>query len=105
MGLSRHGRAASQRDAGPRVAVLGSGYVGIVAACLAWVGRCVVGVETNEGRLASFQSGRAPFHEAGLDALLKAGIGQGSLHFTADTAAAVEASDVVFLDAEAVPVS
>ena len=82
----------------PRVAVVGSGYVGtVVAACLASLGRRVVGVETDPARLAVLRSGTAPFYEAGLDELIAAGLATGLLAFTDEPAAAMAASDVVFL--------
>lgn len=81
-----------------RVAVIGSGYVGsVVAACFASLGRRVVGVEIDEGRLQTLREGRAPFHERGLDELLASGLASGALTFTADMAEAVASSDVIFL--------
>jgi nucleotide sugar dehydrogenase len=81
-----------------RIAVVGSGYVGTVAAaCFAHVGHRVVGLETDAGKLASLRAGRAPFFEAGLDELLAEGMAAGRLWFTDDVADAMASSDVVFL--------
>jgi UDPglucose 6-dehydrogenase len=82
----------------PRVAVVGSGYVGtVVAASLASVGRRVVGLETDEHKLEILRSGRAPFFESGLDDLLAPAQASGMLRFTGDATDAMESSDVVFL--------
>ncbi len=83
---------------GERVAVIGSGYVGsVVAACLAHVGHSVVGVEVDPEKLATLRSGSAPFHEAGLDALIAGGLASGNLRFTDDFCDAMDSSDVVFV--------
>ena len=80
------------------IAVVGSGYVGsVVAACFAALGRRVVGVEIDEGRLGALREGRAPFHEEGLDDLLASGIRSGRLRFTSNMAEAVSSSEVIFL--------
>jgi nucleotide sugar dehydrogenase len=81
-----------------RVAVVGSGYVGtVVAACLAYVGHSVVGVEADEGKLDALAAGLVPFHEPGLQQLLEAALQRGTLRFTRDLGEAMTASDVVFL--------
>lgn len=81
-----------------RVAVIGSGYVGTtVGACFAWLGHQVVGVEIDHHKLRSLRSGRAPFHEPGLDAMLEQGLREKSLRFTDSILDAMSASDVVFL--------
>jgi UDPglucose 6-dehydrogenase len=69
--------------------VLGTGYLGAThAACLAHCGHEVVGVDTDSTRVARLRSGRAPFHESGLDDLLAEGVGSGRLCFTTDYAEA-----------------
>ena len=66
-----------------RIAVIGSGYVGtVVAASLAHIGHQVVGVESDDGKLAHLVKGKAPFHEQGLDDLLTAGLHSDRLRFT-----------------------
>jgi nucleotide sugar dehydrogenase len=82
----------------PGVAVVGSGYVGtVVAACLAFLGRQVVGVETDPDKLRDLAAGRSPFYEPGLSDLLIDSVGSGRLSFTDDMAEAVGRSDVIFL--------
>jgi nucleotide sugar dehydrogenase len=81
-----------------RISVIGNGYVGsVVSACLAHLGHQVVGVEEDETRLAQLRDGIAPFHEPGLEPLLRASLKTGQLSFTHDLGAAMDASDVVFV--------
>jgi len=76
-----------------RVTVVGTGYIGLVtAACLADRGHHVTCVDTDAGRLAAIAAGRAPFHEPGLDDLLREGRAAGRLVATDDLAAAVQTS-------------
>jgi UDPglucose 6-dehydrogenase len=83
---------------GEKVAVIGSGYVGtVVAACLAHIGNAVVAVEADPTRLARLASGEAPFHEPGLDRLLRRTLDDGSLRFTDDFGVAMAESDIVFV--------
>jgi nucleotide sugar dehydrogenase len=81
-----------------KITVVGSGYVGtVVAACFAFLGHEVIGVEVDPGRLAMLEKGRAPFHEPGLDALLADQVGAGRLTFTGDVGQAAAEAAVVFL--------
>jgi UDPglucose 6-dehydrogenase len=80
-----------------RISVLGTGYLGAThAACLAACGHSVVGIDTNADRIALLASGRAPFHEPGLDELLSTGVANGQLSFSTDYAEARDC-DVHFL--------
>jgi nucleotide sugar dehydrogenase len=80
------------------ISVIGSGYVGtVVAACFAFLGHEVLGVEVDPGRLAMLEEGHAPFHEPGLDALLTDQVASGRLAFTGDVGQAASGADVVFL--------
>lgn len=81
-----------------RLAIIGSGYVGTtVAACFAWLGHQVVGVEVDHHKLRSLRSGRPPFHEPVVDTLLQSGLENGRLRFTDSILDAMSASEVVFL--------
>jgi UDPglucose 6-dehydrogenase len=81
-----------------RVAVIGSGYVGTtVGACFAWLGHQVVGVEVDHHKLRSLRSGRAPFHEPRLDAMLAEGLRENRLRFTDSILDAMSSAEVVFL--------
>jgi UDPglucose 6-dehydrogenase len=68
-----------------KIVVYGAGYVGLVAAaCLAEVGHEVVTVDLDGERLSLLQSGRTPFFEPGLDALLSQGVAAGRLSFSGE---------------------
>jgi UDPglucose 6-dehydrogenase len=79
------------------VAVIGSGYVGLVAAaCLAELGHDVVCVDVDQARIELLQSGGVPIFEEGLDALLARHRGQ-RLRFTCNLAEAVRFAEVIFI--------
>jgi UDPglucose 6-dehydrogenase len=83
---------------GRRIAVIGSGYVGsVVAACLAHIGHDVVGVESDPAKLDQLSAGAAPFHEPGLDQLIRTCLSSGRLWFTDDFREAMDVSDIVFV--------
>ena len=81
-----------------RVAVIGTGYVGLVSAvCLAHMGHTVVGVDRDPGKLAQLQRGRSPISEPGLQEDLTLAMGTGRLQFHGDLEAAVGGSAVIFI--------
>ncbi|HVJ07331.1 MAG TPA: UDP-glucose/GDP-mannose dehydrogenase family protein [Acidisarcina sp.] len=80
-----------------RIAVIGSGYVGLVAAaCFAELGHLVVCVDNDEERVASLQQGHVPIHEDLLPELLARHSGK-SLAFSSDLVSAVEESEAIFI--------
>src|SRR5215467_12426405 len=80
-----------------RIAVVGSGYVGLVAgACFAELGHHVLLVDNDERKLAALKKGECPIHEKFLPELLERHRGC-RLDFTADLAAAVRRSQVIFI--------
>ncbi len=81
-----------------RVAVVGSGYVGLTAgACLADAGNEVVCVDIVQEKVDALKRGEIPFYEPGLAALTAQNIANGRLTFTTDLARAVRESYVVFI--------
>lgn len=67
------------------IAVIGTGYVGgVVAAALAYLGHDVVAVERDLEKLASFEAGEVPVHEAGLAELMEIGRANGRIKFVAE---------------------
>ncbi|MEJ8574506.1 UDP-glucose/GDP-mannose dehydrogenase family protein [Microbaculum marinum] len=81
-----------------RIAVVGTGYVGLVCgACFARLGHSVVCVDRDAGKIASIEAGEIPIFEPGLEDLVTAERAAGRLTFTTDTAAAVRASEAVFI--------
>lgn len=80
-----------------RVAVIGTGYVGLVAgACLADVGCDVVCVDVNESKLLALRRGEVPFFEPGLKELVRRNA-PSRLHFSSDLGASLEGRSVVFV--------
>ncbi|CAM3593536.1 UDP-glucose/GDP-mannose dehydrogenase family protein [Corallococcus sp. ZKHCc1 1396] len=81
-----------------RIAVIGTGYVGLVAgACFAGAGQDVTCVDMEPGRVAALRRGEMPLYEPGLEALVRRNHEAGRLRFTTDLPAAVAASQVVFI--------
>lgn len=81
-----------------KVAVVGTGYVGlVVGACLAETGNDVICADTDAAKIGALQRGETPLYERGLDALVRENLAEGRLAFTTDVGTAVEASDVVFI--------
>lgn len=80
------------------IAVIGSGYVGLVTgACFADLGMRVTCVDKDEAKITSIRSGRMPIYEPGLDALVSKNVREGRLQFSTDVSSTVKESLVVFL--------
>ncbi len=80
-----------------RVAVVGSGYVGlVVGACVADAGNDVACVDTDARKVAALRRGRIPIYEPGLDELVRRNVRQRRLSFLGDVAAAGR-RDVYFI--------
>lgn len=81
-----------------KVAIFGSGYVGLVTGtCLAEVGNDVLGVDIDRDRVDRLQRGEVPIFEPGLEGMLRRNLASGHLRFTADVQAGIEHGDVLFL--------
>lgn len=81
-----------------RIAVLGSGYVGLTTgACLAETGNDVVCADIVQEKVDALDRGEIPFFEPGLAALVEENVTAGRLTFTADNAMAVRESYIVFI--------
>ncbi|HEX4830251.1 MAG TPA: nucleotide sugar dehydrogenase [Trebonia sp.] len=81
-----------------RLTVIGCGHLGATqAACLAEIGHEVLGVDVDEARIALLSSGRAWFHEPGLDELLTRKLRAGRLRFTTSFAEAAAFATVHLL--------
>lgn len=80
------------------VAVVGTGYVGLVTgACLAEIGHRVICVDNNRAKVESLQQGHIPIYEPGLEPIVRRCTESGRLHFTTDLQAGVEASEIIFI--------
>ncbi|MFO0746823.1 MAG: UDP-glucose/GDP-mannose dehydrogenase family protein [Myxococcota bacterium] len=80
------------------VAVVGTGYVGLVAGtCFAELGHRVACVDNNQEKLAVLRAGKLPIYEPGLEEMVPKNVQRGRLTFTSDLAAAVREAEVVFI--------
>jgi UDPglucose 6-dehydrogenase len=80
------------------VAMIGTGYVGLVSgACFADFGHQVTCVDSDAGKVAALDSGAMPFFEPGVADLVAANVRAGRLSFTTDLKKSVAAADVVFI--------
>jgi UDPglucose 6-dehydrogenase len=80
------------------IAIVGSGYVGLVTgACFAAVGHRVICVDNDLKKVHQLQDGHIPIYEPGLEELVKSNVASGHLSFTASIGDAVEASQVIFI--------
>ena len=81
-----------------RIAVIGTGYVGLTTGvCLANRGHDVLCVDTDVEKVAALQDGRCPILEAGLEALMHRNLQLGRLRFDSSLAALERYSDLVFV--------
>jgi len=80
-----------------RIAVIGSGYVGLVsAACFAEIGHDVISVDNDANKISALERGEVPIHERFLAELLQRHHGF-RLRFSTSVAHAVKASDAIFI--------
>jgi len=81
-----------------RIAVFGTGYVGLVTgACLADVGHEVMCVDVDEAKIEGLHRGVIPIYEPGLEPIVRSNHAEGRLDFTTDAAKAVEFGQLVFI--------
>ena len=81
-----------------RLAMIGSGYVGLVSgACFADFGHHVVCVDKDAGRIDSLRRGDIPIYEPGLNDLVANNVKAGRLTFDADLTEAVRNAEAVFI--------
>jgi UDPglucose 6-dehydrogenase len=81
-----------------RVAMIGSGYVGLVSgACFSQFGHHVVCIDKDAARIDALKAGRMPIYEPGLDKLVADNVESGRLAFDGNLAAAVAQADAVFI--------
>jgi UDPglucose 6-dehydrogenase len=81
-----------------KIAVVGTGYVGLVAgACLAENGNEVVCVDKDAGKVRTLQRGRIPIYEPGLEELVRRNRSEKRLTFTTNLARGVKNSQIIFI--------
>lgn len=81
-----------------RIAVIGTGYVGLVAGtCFAESGNTVTCVDIDEDKVNRLREGQVPIYEPGLEELLRRNFRDGRLSFTTDYADAIKDAQVAFI--------
>jgi UDPglucose 6-dehydrogenase len=81
-----------------RIAVVGTGYVGLVTGtCLAETGNIVTCVDIDVKKVEMMRNGEVPIYEPHLDALFERNIKQERLSFTTDLAGAIKEAKIIFL--------
>lgn len=81
-----------------KIAVIGTGYVGLVTGtCLAETGNTVTCVDIDDAKIKRMQNGEMPIYEPGLEALFHRNIAQGRLKFTSKLSEAIDEAKIVFL--------
>ena len=81
-----------------RVAMIGTGYVGLVTGtCFSEFGVDVVCVDVNEDKIKKLEEGIMPIYEPGLDDLVQSNVDAGRLSFSTDLASSVKGVDAVFI--------
>jgi UDPglucose 6-dehydrogenase len=81
-----------------RVAMIGSGYVGLVSgACFADFGHDVICVDKDPGKIERLNAGIMPIYEPGLDTLVTSNARAGRLTFTTDLVAGIAGAEAIFI--------
>jgi len=81
-----------------RVAMIGTGYVGLVSgACFADFGHTVTCIDKDAAKIERLQAGGIPIYEPGLDLLVAQNVKAGRLFFSTEAAEAVKGADAVFI--------
>ena len=81
-----------------KIAVAGTGYVGLVAGvCFAEKGHDVTCVDVDKNKVKIMQSGKSPIYEEGLEELMTKNVAEGRLHFTTNYKEAYKDADAIFI--------
>lgn len=76
----------------------GAGYVGLITGIgLSQLGHQVINLDIDQDRIATLAAGESPIYESGIESLLRYSLNNGTISFTTDFAAAVSASQVIFI--------
>lgn len=80
------------------IAMLGTGYVGLVTGtCFAETGNDVTCVDIDEARIEQLRQGRVPFYELGLEEMIQRNTREGRLAFSTDLAGAVQGAEIIVI--------
>src|SRR3954466_6251080 len=80
------------------LAIIGSGYVGLVTgACFADVGHNVLCVDNDPAKVEALRSGKVPIYEPGLEEVIHRNVSARRLQFSGDIKEAVDKSQIIFI--------
>jgi UDPglucose 6-dehydrogenase len=95
---ARHEIPALKWEDDMKIAMIGSGYVGLVSgACFADFGHEVICIDKDASKIDRLNSNIMPIFEPGLEALVKSNVDAGRLSFSIDLPASVKGCDAVFI--------
>ena len=81
-----------------RIAMIGTGYVGLVSGvCFSDFGHEVICVDKDPRKIEMLEAGKVPIYEPGLDGVMARNVAAGRLRFSGDLAASVAGADAVFI--------
>ena len=81
-----------------KVGIIGSGYVGLVAAaCFAEMGNKVICVDVDENKITNLKKGKVPIYEPGIESLVLENQKKGTLFFTTSIKDVLDEVTIVFI--------
>jgi UDPglucose 6-dehydrogenase len=81
-----------------KIAVIGTGYVGLVSGtCFAETGNNVTCVDIDQAKVAKLRSGQITIYEPGLEKLFERNVKEGRLHFTTSLEEGIQGAQIIFL--------
>ena len=81
-----------------RIAVIGTGYVGLVTGtCLAETGNTVTCIDIDEAKITALNQGITPIYEPNLSVLIERNLSEDRLFFTSNLISGIEGAEVIFL--------
>ncbi|MEY4479516.1 MAG: UDP-glucose 6-dehydrogenase TuaD, partial [Bacillota bacterium] len=81
-----------------KIAVMGTGYVGLVSGtCFAEIGNSVICCDVDQTKIDKLNQGIIPIYEPGLEALVDQNVEAGRLRFTTDVASAIRECDIIYI--------
>jgi UDPglucose 6-dehydrogenase len=97
-GLGREAKEVTKTESLVKIAVIGTGYVGLVTStCLAESGNEVVGIDKDAPKIARLEDGQLPIYEPGLLELVQRNRREGRLAFTTDLACGIASAQIIFI--------